>query len=59
MDLVLRTAVASGIENSLTLGETQYRSNRFFYRPETNGSFLNAALFLLQHRGYEIFEIKE
>ena len=59
MDLVLRTAVAGGIENSLTLGETQYRSNRFFYRPETNGSFLNAALFLLQHRGYEIFEIKE
>ena len=59
MDLILRTAVATDLENSLELGETQYRSNRFLYQPGANGSFKNVAFFLLQHRGYEIIEIKE
>ncbi len=59
MDLILRIAVAKDLESSLELGETQYRSNRFLYQPQTNGSYINSALFLLQHRGYEIFEIKE
>ena len=59
MDLILRIAVAKDLERSLKLGETQYRSNRFLYQPQTNGSYINSALFLLQHRGYEIFEIKE
>jgi LysM repeat protein len=59
MDLILRIAVAKDLESSLKLGETQYRSNRFLYQPQTNGSYINSALFLLQHRGYEIFEIKE
>ena len=59
LDLILRIAVAKDLERSLELGETQYRSNRFLYQPQTNGSYNNAALFLLQHRGYEIFELKE
>jgi len=59
LDLILRIAVAKDLERSLELGETQYRSNRFLYQPQTNGSYSNAALFLLQHRGYEIFELKE
>lgn len=59
LDLILRIAVAKDLEHSLELGETQYRSNRFLYQPQTNGSYSNAALFLLQHRGYEIFELKE
>jgi LysM repeat protein len=59
MDLILRIAVAKDLESSLELGETQYRSNRFLYQPQTNDSYINSALFLLQHRGYEIFEIKE
>ena len=59
IDLILRIAVAKDLESSLKLGETQYRSNRFLYKPQTNGSYINSALFLLQHRGYEIFEIKE
>ena len=59
MDLILRIAVAKDLESSHKLGETQYRSNRFLYQPQTNGSYINSALFLLQHRGYEIFEIKE
>lgn len=59
LDLILRIAVAKDLERSLELGETQYRSNRFLYQPQTNGSYSNTALFLLQHRGYEIFELKE
>ena len=59
MDLILRIAVSSELDQSLDNGETQYRSNRFFYQPEINGSFINSALFLLQHEGYEIKEIKE
>ena len=59
MDLILRIAVAKDLKSSLELGETQYRSNRFLYQPQTNDSYINSALFLLQHRGYEIFEIKE
>jgi len=59
MDLILRIAVSSELDQSLDNGETQYRSSRFFYQPEINGSFINSALFLLQHEGYEIKEIKE
>ena len=59
MDLILRTAVSDNLEKSLEFGETQYRSNRFLYELDENESFINRALFLLQHRGYEILEIKE
>ena len=59
MDLILRTAVSDNLEKSLEFGETQYRSNRFLYDLDENKSFINRALFLLQHRGYEILEIKE
>jgi hypothetical protein len=41
------------------LGETEYSSNRFLYREEKNGAFVNKAFFILQHEGYEIYEIKE
>jgi hypothetical protein len=57
--LILRTAVSDNLEKSLEFGETQYRSNRFLYELDENESFINRALFLLQHRGYEILEIKE
>jgi LysM repeat protein len=59
MDLILRIAVSDNLEKSLEFGETQYRSNRFLYELDENESFINRALFLLQHRGYEILEIKE
>ena len=59
MDLIIRIAVATKLEKSLELGETQYRSNRFRYETEENNSFSNTALFILQHRGYQIIEIKE
>ena len=59
MDLIIRIAVATKLEKSLELGETQYRSNRFSYETEENNSFSNTALFILQHQGYQIIEIKE
>ena len=59
MDLILRTAVSNNLEKSLEYGETQYLSNRFLYELDENESFTNKALFLLQHQGYEILEIKE
>ena len=59
MDLIIRIAVATKLEKSLELGETQYRSNRFRYETGENISFSNTALFILQHRGYHIIEIKE
>ena len=59
MDLILRTAASDNLEESLKYGETQYWSNRFLYQSGANGSYMNQALYLLQHRGYEILEIKE
>ena len=59
LDAVLRTAYAEELQQSLEVGETEYQSNRFYYRENENESFLNQALYLLQHQGYEIIEIKE
>jgi hypothetical protein len=59
LDAVLRTAYAEELQQSLEVGETEYQSNRFSYRENENESFLNQALYILQHQGYEIIEIKE
>ena len=59
MDAILRMAVAKELPESLSLGETEYFSNRFLYGKEQNDAYANKALFILQHEGYEIFEIKE
>ncbi len=59
LDAIFRIAVSRSLENSLDLGETQYESNRFFYRENENESFINQGQYILQHDGYEIIEIKE
>ena len=59
LDAVLRTAYAKELQESLEVGETEYQSNRFYYRENENESFLNQGLYILQHQGYEIIEIKE
>jgi hypothetical protein len=59
LDIILRMAVAKALPKSIDLGETEYSSNRFLYREEKNGAFVNKAFFILQHEGYEIYEIKE
>ena len=59
LDAILRFAVSKDIRKSIDLGETQYKSNRFFYRKNENESFTNKSVYILQHNGYEIYEIKE
>ncbi len=58
-DAILRTAVSKEFINSIDLGETQYQSNRFLYKENENESFINVGQYILQHKGYEIIEIKE
>ncbi|OUW34978.1 MAG: hypothetical protein CBD39_02165 [Flavobacteriaceae bacterium TMED179] len=59
LDAILRTAVHKELINSIDLEETQYQSNRFFYKENENESFINVGQYILQHKGYEIIEIKE
>lgn len=59
IDAILRTAFAKNLTKSIELGETQYESNRFFYQENENESYSNQAYYILEHSGYDIFEIKE
>lgn len=58
LDVILRLAYQNNI--FLTeVGETDYLENRFKYEKDSINGFYNTAYYLLQHRGYEIFEIKK
>ena len=59
MDAILRTAFAKNLTKSIELGETQYESNRFLYKENDNESYSNKAYYILEHKGYDIFELKE
>ena len=59
MDAILRTAFAKNLTKSIELGETQYESNRFLYKKNDNESYINKAYYILEHKGYDIFELKE
>ena len=59
MDAILRTAYAKNLTKSTELGETQYESNRFLYKENDNESYSNKAYYILEHKGYDIFELKE
>ena len=59
IDAILRTAYVKNLTKSIELGETQYESNRFFYQENYNESYSNQAYYILEHIGYDIFEIKE
>lgn len=59
MDAILRTAFAKNLTKSIELGETQYESNRFLYKENDNESYINKAYYILEHKGYDIFELKE
>ena len=59
MDAILRTAFAKNFSKSIELGETQYESNRFLYEENDNESYINKAYYILEHNGYDIFELKE
>ncbi len=59
IDAILRTAFTKNLIKSIELGETQYESNRFFYQENYNESYINKGYYILEHSGYDIFEIKE
>ena len=59
IDAILRTAFTKNLIKSIELGETQYESNRFFYQKNYNESYINKGYYILEHSGYDIFEIKE
>ncbi|MDC3132796.1 LysM peptidoglycan-binding domain-containing protein [Flavobacteriaceae bacterium] len=59
LDLILRIAYSGRLEDSIDLGETQYEGNRFQYVEAENGAYQNQGFYLLQHRGYEIIELKK
>ena len=59
LDAILRIAFSQNLQKSLDLGETEYESNRFQYFENKNQSYLNKAFYILQHREYNIYEIKE
>jgi len=58
-DLIQRLTVKESLSAAVAIGETEQVENRFHYVPESNGSFVNKGLYLLQHQSYEIIEIKE
>ena len=58
MDLILRKAYVGHFKSIDMIGETDYQEHRFFYQKQ-NKSFENTGYFLLQHKDYEIIELKK
>ncbi len=60
MDLVLRIIYQSKFNSSSeNIGETEYQENRFWYKKIQKRGFVNTAFYLLQHKEYDIYEIKK
>lgn len=58
MDLILRKAYSGNFKSIDKIGETDYQEHRFLYQKQ-NKSFENTGYFLLQHKDYEIIELKK
>ena len=58
LDILLRLAVKESLYIP-SLGETDYLENRFQYEAHPEGGHTNRGIYLLQHQGYEIVEIKK
>lgn len=58
MDLILRKAYSGHFKSIDKIGETDYEEHRFLYQKQ-NKSFKNTGYFLLQHKDYEIIELKK
>jgi len=58
MDLILRKAYSGNLKSTDKVGETDYQEHRFLYRKQDK-SFENTGYFLLQHKDYEIIELKK
>ncbi|MBR98842.1 MAG: hypothetical protein CMC57_02595 [Flavobacteriaceae bacterium] len=60
LDLVLRIIYQGKLNNSYeNIGETEYQENRFWYKKTQKNGFVNTAFYLLQHKEYDIYEIKK
>ena len=60
LDLVLRIIYKGKLNNSSeNIGETEYQENRFWYKKTQKKGFVNTAFYLLQHKEYDIYEIKK
>ena len=58
IDLILRNAYVGNLKSIDKIGETDYQEHRFLYQ-KRNESFENTGYFLLQHKDYEIIELKK
>ena len=58
LDVILRWAHRNQL-SSAALGETEYIESRFDYVPHKDQGYQNRAYFLLEHKGYELLEIKK
>ena len=58
MDLVLRKAYSGDFKSIDKIPETDYQEHRFLYQKQ-NKSFENTGYFLLQHKDFEIIELKK
>jgi hypothetical protein len=54
----LRKAYSGNFKTIERIGETDYQEHRFLYKNQ-NKSFENTGYFLLQHKDYEIIELKK
>ncbi|MGB0376236.1 MAG: PBP1 and LysM peptidoglycan-binding domain-containing protein [Flavobacteriaceae bacterium] len=59
LDFILRLAVGRELSSGMQLGRTEYRENAFDYRLVDEGAYENTAVFVLQHQGFEIVELKK
>ena len=60
LDFVLRIIYQSKLNSSFeNIGETEYQENRFWYKKTQKKGFVNTAFYLLQHKEYDIYEIKK
>lgn len=59
LDILLRLAYGETLNKSISIGETFYEQNSFLYAQDQNNSYINQAVLILQHQGYQIKELKE
>ncbi|MBJ25659.1 MAG: hypothetical protein CMC91_05980 [Flavobacteriaceae bacterium] len=60
LDIVLRIIYQRKLNSSFeNIGETEYQENRFWYKKTQKKGFVNTAFYLLQHKEYDIYEIKK
>jgi LysM repeat protein len=58
LDIILRLAYKEEVYIP-SIGEIDYLENRFFYEKASQAGYQNMGFYLLQHKGYDIIEIKK